>query len=50
MVERFGGGQNAGELLDALLQIVTLGLKFDAVHLGQSAQTQIQNVLGLDLV
>ena len=45
-----GGGQNARELLDALLQIVTLGLKFDAAHLGQSAQTQIQNVLRLDLV
>ena len=50
LVERFGGGQNAGQLLDALLQVIAFGLKFDAVHLGQTAQTQVEDVLGLDLV
>ena len=50
LVERLGGGQNAGELLDTLLQIIAFGLKLDTVHLGQSAQTQVEDVLSLDLV
>ena len=50
LVERLGGGQDPGQLLDTLLQIIAFGLKLDTVHLGQAAQTQVEDVLSLDLV
>ena len=32
------------------MQIIAFGFQFDAAHLGQSAQTQVENILRLDVV
>ena len=50
IVERFGGSENTIQLFDTLLQIVTFRLKLDAAHFRQTTQTQVKNVLCLNLI
>ena len=49
-VQGFVGDEDALQLFDALLQIVAFGLKFDTAHLRQAAQTQVENILRLNVV
>ena len=49
-IKRLIGSENTFELFDTTFQIITLRFQFDAAHLGQTAQSQIEDVLRLNLV
>ena len=49
-IQQCGRAEDALQFGDRRLKFVAFGFEFDAAHLGESAQAQVENVLRLNIV